>query len=982
MSTVLRHLSAAIVCLFVAFGNGCGRTLVPPECPQCPDGGGWQEVIIPIAGLWSNPNDLTHEPEGGMEVLDNMTSDAPGVWEPRRGFSKLEGTPTLTGPIHQMTFFRGDLIVHHNTNKLSRWTGAAWSTYSGTFTVPARSSSGKVDFETSVQSLFVTTDAGVYELDEPEGAWRLTGTPKGLLPTATLRRTVNETGFATANGQWAYRVEWGYRNANDRLQIGAPSGRALVQNPASLVVAAANISKTAGSAVVTVINTTHGLVTGEYIDVTLGGAEANFAAGTFQVTVLSSTSFSYNDGGSSVFTGNPGNPITYGFTNGRNVSLTIPIPSGITTDYFALVYRTAKSATATSEPNSSLSQVYERSPTNLEIAAGSMTVVDITPDDFRGALIDVAAETELAAKERPPVVVDLAEFHNCMFGAGTRTAQTFEFQLIAVGSPRGIQINDALNFRSPLDFNDANYFEVGIQGAAAESVVAGQFRVYTDGSAAQNIANTARSMVRVLNGKALNTYLYAEYVSSDVDAPGKVRVYAQTPLVGKYSAQISSTNTYAGAAFIPEIPRLLTVNAGQLTRAANVVTVNTVQDHDLALGQQIELVNEDGPAEANFPEGIKTVASVVDPNTFTYNETGANASSTAIHYVFTFPLADSESINIDRTDRLTFSLPDRPWAMPPINERFIDGGGHLTGETGSPEIHKIVANRDRLYIASDVGVFTLSGYYPDFVLSTMQTPLESWAPEALVSTGTPGRVYNFTDQGFVEMVVQARTVSTPIQDVFQALGASEALLNALKSYAFAVAYPSEFKVLLFLPDSSDDTEAKQVYVLHERTGAWSRWDITGTAAAIDPTADKLYVGQADGAVWVERKARTLADYADADGSSITSTVRWGRWFGKEGATFDKEVTSGLVLVKPPPDAGPEFTTLTIASLNDYNPTLSTPETLTLDSAVTSQLPFRQPDHMQRGGFFQWELVHDTVNKRFKLLGLGLNYRKGAAKEGY
>lgn len=999
---------------------------------------------LPIRGLWTAPN-VFDAPLGSTERLDNMVFED-GIAVPRRGFQLLEGTPTITGPIRQITFFRGYPVVHHNSTQISRWTGTAWSTYSGSFAVPSSSASGHVHFENANQSLFVTTDAGVYELDTPAGSWRLTGAPKALDGTATLRRTVNETGFATANKQWAYRVEWLYKNANNRLQYGAPSGRFLVQNPANIVATTANIAKLNGSTTVTVTNTTHGFATGEYVDVTLGGAETYFAAGTFQVTVVSSTSFTYSDAvnnGSGV-TQNPGANITYGFMNGRNVSVAIPIPSQVTVDYTAVVFRSDGSATATTEPNDRCAQVYERGPTNLEIAAGTMTIVDIASDDFRGALIDVAAETILAAKYQPPVCADVVQYHNCGFFACSRTLQAMEMQLISAAA---IVINDVISFAdSPENLANRTFLR-SLAATATEG--ASSFKVYSDGSAAQNIANTMRSLTRVINAQtAGNLPLYAEYISGDAEAPGKIRVYGRTAAVGRFTAwvDLSSASKATGRAFNPELPYATSIT--DLSRSGTTVTAVCSVTHDLAVGQQVNVDRSNNTTD--FPNGVKTVATVPAGGTFTYTEAGnavAPGSGRTAH-VYSAPLTDYTSLNINRTDRLAFSLPDQPWSVPLPNELFIDGDGANTGSTGSPTIHRLKANRDYLYVHADTGLYVVSGYYPDFQVTTLQTPLKDLAPEVVASSGTPGRVYSLTDQGAVEIRVGAGAISGPIENIFQGLSSSSALLAALKSYAFGVAYPSEHRMLYFLPDSSDDTEAKMAYVWDDAAREWSGpWSTTGSAAAVDPVTDRLYLGKSDGSMWVERKTRTVADHADPSTSSAalksysaagggtitvdavsgiyvgdtvkdassntrtlvtaingsvltvvsstgftapgsldvekaayTKTVRSIRIFGKEGAEVDKNFTSGLLLVDPP-DSAAEFTTMGLSFMNDYSPTLSSAETLTLDSVMTSQVPFIVPSDMQRAGWLKYNLTQAVANERFGLEGVTLHYTPVGAKQG-
>jgi hypothetical protein len=72
----------------------------------------------------------------------------------------------------------------------------------------------------------------------------------------------------------------------------------------------------------------------------------------------------------------------------------------------------------------------------------------------------------------------------------------------------------------------------------------------------------------------------------------------------------------------------LLCKAGSIVRTGGAtVTVTTQVPHGFLPGSTFTLTT----AEANFANGLKTVSAWVDPNTFTYNEAGANASSTVDH---------------------------------------------------------------------------------------------------------------------------------------------------------------------------------------------------------------------------------------------------------------------------------------------------------------------------------------------------------------
>lgn len=838
MLTVNRHAPRRIVaCFALAVLASCGgRTW-----------GDFVSEVTSFRGLWTSPNDLP-PPKGSLAVATNTAKYRSGILSPRRGEAWLS-YDSVGGTIDAITDFQGYTVVHYGTT-IKYWTGAAWSAYSGSF---APRSGKPARFYESAGSLFFLSSAGVYELDSITGTWRLTGSPPGLAGTAVIRRTTSETGFATTNGQWAYRVVWGRNNANKRLQLGAPSGRFVMTAPANVVAAHANIAKLNTASLVTVTGTTHGFVTGEYVDVTLGGAETWFAAGRFQVTRVSDTSFTYSDAltNSSGSTQNPAADITYGFTS-RNATLTIPIPSDITTTDFLQVYRSAKSADANSTPSDNMAMVYEKAPTNLEITAASMTVTDITPDDVRQpALYTSLGERPYA---RPPTCADAAEFRGGTLYACTAQLQSTDATLISASS---LVINDALVFVDSPDAQSTTTFRRIIYATATEDPAGPQFKVYSDGSVSQNIANTAKSLVRVINAQSTaNLPIYAEYASSDTEAPGRIRLYARSPSVGRFTfhVDLSSASKATAAAFIPALAYSTTVT--DLTRVGSTVTLTASIDHGLAVGQQFTLDRSSNTTA--FPNGVKTVATVPTGATLTYTETGS-ATSGVTGFLYSAPLGNFTSANSDFANGLMWSLPDQPWAVPSVNFKFV-------GPSGSTQL-SLVSTRDRVLIYTDKGLYQGTGDGENWTFTEYDVTINLQAPRTAIAAA--GKAYGWFEGGFAEMTEAARVVSGPIDKTLRDLIASAQ--STVASTAFAVGYESQNMVLLFTPNANGDTAAKSVYVLHTDTGDWTGpWDLNSTgnagpiagAGMVSPADDKLYLASG-GLVAKELKSLTATDQVEA-----------------------------------------------------------------------------------------------------------------------
>lgn len=128
-------------------------------------------------------------------------------------------------------------------------------------------------------------------------------------------------------------------------------------------------------------------------------------------------------------------------TKASSVKLVITIPEGITTDYFLQIYRSPLStATGTTvlddlTPSDELQLVYEAYPTSAEISASEMVVIDVTPDEFRGANLytnPATGEGILQANDLPPFAKDVNRFKNVVFYANTRTRQRKQLSLLGV----------------------------------------------------------------------------------------------------------------------------------------------------------------------------------------------------------------------------------------------------------------------------------------------------------------------------------------------------------------------------------------------------------------------------------------------------------------------------------------------------------------------------------------------------------------------
>lgn len=128
-------------------------------------------------------------------------------------------------------------------------------------------------------------------------------------------------------------------------------------------------------------------------------------------------------------------------TTSANVRITVSIPPGVTTSDFFQVYRSpvlqATGTTALQDltPSDELQLAYEAFPTAADIAAGYITFIDITPDQFLGAFLytNEASGVGIAnANETPPFALDINRFKNVTFYANTHTKYRMSLNLLGV----------------------------------------------------------------------------------------------------------------------------------------------------------------------------------------------------------------------------------------------------------------------------------------------------------------------------------------------------------------------------------------------------------------------------------------------------------------------------------------------------------------------------------------------------------------------
>jgi hypothetical protein len=243
------------------------------------------------------------------------------------------------------------------------------------------------------------------------------------------------------------------------------------------------------------------------------------------------------DANNNLYLGAPSQRIIVANTSGttKDVDLVFTIPDGITVDDFFQVYRSRESATASDEPNDELQLVYESNPTSGQITAKSVTFTDSVPNSLLGAFLYTNSGQEGLAQsnDEPPFAKDIALFKGFMFYANIKTKQRLFISLISVGGTSGIVVDDTITI------NGSTY-----TGKSAENIASAQFKIFTAGSPSQNIDDTARSLVKVINQYTSNTSVYAYYVSGYEELPGQILLEKRTITGSQFTVTASRASAW------------------------------------------------------------------------------------------------------------------------------------------------------------------------------------------------------------------------------------------------------------------------------------------------------------------------------------------------------------------------------------------------------------------------------------------------------
>lgn len=650
---------------------------------------------------------------------------------------------------------------------------------------------------------------------------------------------------------------------------------------------------------------------------------------------------------------------------GRNVLLTSPIPTGITTSHFLQVYRTVIIATGGADPGEDMAQVAEVFPTAAQIAAGSLSTVDIASfaNGAAGYFSPNIGAGLADSKQQPPLLTDAIKFEGYTFGVVTSYRQTLGVSLLGVGGTSGgLRDDEGIWFTDgttdEIYLGDPNPLNEGARPTATKTYF---YLDSTSPTPSERLENSVRSLARTINGRS--ALIHATYASGPSDLPGKMVATA-------INLDVATLEAKAWRNAAAWTPALVQEFEGTPTRAAGTVTVLTAANyHHLSSGQTIELLT----GSADFPAGTKTIT-VTGDDTFTYVESGANVVGPEFQWRTTGgPQTFVQEATGGSWAHSAFEEPDS-W---PPRFRYQIGGP-------STVLYRITAQGEALLFWTSDGLYRLTGSTEDdFTLRPLDPTARLVGESTPVSMGN--RAFGLTTQGVVSVTeLGVEKISTPVDvDLLPYYGSTAAARALTDASAFGVSYQSENEYMLFLPNvnGSPGDPATQAYVYNTQTGTWVRhtweWEDINEdsgyvrSGLVNPADDFLYLGAGN---WLtrERKARALTDYQDADGVGVPFDIAYQVQTASNPAAYKQWVETTLLLERPQP-ASVFLYLLTEIDSNEEGGTITSKG----NTAVRTYIPRNK----SRSARLTVGMRHSTALEKAAVLGLSVSFNVASTKVG-
>jgi hypothetical protein len=526
-------------------------------------------------------------------------------------------------------------------------------------------------------------------------------------------------------------------------------------------------------------------------------------------------------------------------------------------------------------------------------------VIDRADDVLRGAFLYTAPSLGgvVVANDQPPLAKVVAKFKSYGMYCNTTSKYRQKITLLGTGSSSSsLQSGDTLRIGTRV-YTAGN--SEAVTGAGGNYYcVGGAGGIATTTFPSEDIKRTALSLCKIINQDPSATF-YGFYISDSSTTPGDIlieeRSIGSTVGFGVWSSR--------SGCFSPS--SLSTTQAVTITSSGNLIipTTTTVP----TVGNSIIFTSLTGGAGL----ATNTVYYVVNATTTTYQLSATkggsvitittNGSGTAAIFV--------EAKNEQSLNRIYYSKSEQFEAVPLLNYRDVGAA--------DKKILMAMQLRESFIVLKEDGCYRLSQEAP-FQIDLIDSTQQLIGPDTAVVLNNS--IFALTTQGIITIGDGgAQVIDLPIEsNILSLIGSS---IDTIRSIAFAVAYETDRKYILFLPKVSTDTYPTQAIVYNTFTKAWTTWAMSKTYGVVDPRQDKILFGNALlNKLDIERKAFDYSDYVDyfgthtmisQNGTSIqisnADTLTIGDLIYKDATTYTfvmaVNATAGLVTILDPVDLG-------------------------------------------------------------------------------
>lgn len=785
--------------------------------------------IKKFLGIFQQQNSFS-TPDGALEEADNVVITKDDRIIKRRGVYSWYsgGVSNVLNNVYpyqnQIVAVCEDKLLHFSETGTAPNKVGTPTQNSGTVSSPNTLQSRFVE---SNNNLYFTTSDGPLKLTSFDSAIRDSGAYPGLDMTAEL---LASSGVINGNVQVAWRVVYGYRDANSNLILGAPSDIVTVTNP-KLVGVSWKRTKPGVDYIVTVTSNSHNLATDMRVFISNADGTHPVTEGFYTITFVDVNTFQFIEG-SNIDSGH-----TLDYSAARAARLEFSVPSEITLaaqSYFYQVYRTSQSIGDSATPTPNFKLVDERRLTQDEIDAGFVVYSDDTDDILLGAELYTnpnSREGELQANYRPPKCQDVGIFKNHVIYANCTTRHLLDLSVVDTDNST-IQEGDGITVKL---------------GAVERSYVA-----------RKGIGNqTVDAAATVAAGTATVTYTAHGFLTGY-----KIQVISSTSSIpiDEYAVTRIDDNTFT-------FP-VLSGSSGTVTFAGisngtdDIFFLDSTNDsigirlRNTAQGI-VKAINRDASSlvYANYVSGISdvpgrlrlTAKDFTDPIYIKANGGCGEAFSPVLPDSFS---SGTQVFSKNERQPNTFysSKTGEPEAVPVVNN-FPVGPRNRA-------ILRTLILRDSIIHLTEGGVFKTVGDNPgNFTTTIIDTTVICAAPNSAVILNN--NVVFLSNQGVCLVTENSvEIISRRIEDLIQPILTNENLIQE----TYGVAYESDRSYLLSTIRPNQN-EASIVYVFNILNQTWTSRDTVFYGGVVGPS-DTLYLVSNTNKIVKERKTNTKVDFSD------------------------------------------------------------------------------------------------------------------------